>query len=479
MPQIVKSIDRPNNSDLCFSFALVEPKKCWPSGSLSWQVCKERDWIGNCEENIGYPVNENSITDDTNGTYALIYSFEGFDRDYAYAGISLTVDEKIIAYTTIRRPFRAYVSRIWGYSLMPKNAFTDLKSDQLTVTLRLFKNDASISVPSGTGTYVYSIAEGKFTLLTGEWQETSSLDTPIDSPGAAFVENHYIYCPGGWGSARGTFHYAEINSNGTLGEWAATKSMPNSHHTQSSATSYDGVIYLVGGHQPNWWTSSVYYAVPNSDGSISSWISTTSLPSSKGGSGAFGYNGYLYSTGGTNSYSGGQNALTEVRYAQINSNGSIGSWQSTTALPVGRCYHGATAYNGYVYIVGGEYAGPSKTATEVLYAPIYSGGTIGSWQQTTSLPSSEGSNLPSCKVFALDDYLYLCKLWGKNYRAVINSDGTLGAWVEWEAISLDQPNDFIGTYTMDPDTKHLYGLGGRLSDGTVTSDKVYYISLEP
>ncbi|PXF56192.1 MAG: hypothetical protein C4B58_14320 [Deltaproteobacteria bacterium] len=309
------------------------------------------------------------------------------------------------------------------------------------------------------------------------WQETSPLDTPIDSPGAGFVENGYIYCPGGWGDARGTFHYAMINADGSLGTWQATTSMPGNHHTQSSATSYNGVIYLVGGHRPQWWIRDVYYAVPEADGSISTWISTSPLPAVKGGSGAFCYDGYLYSTGGTSGYAGGRNALTEVLYAEINVDGSIDSWQTTTPLPAGRCYHGATAYNGYAYIVGGVYAGPTTTAVEVLYSPVQSNGETGAWQKTTPLPIEEGPNLLNSKIFPVDDYLYLCTGQGGNYRAAINADGTLGAWQKWQNIGLDEPGDYVGTYTLDPDTKHIYGLGGRLSDGTTTSDKVYYISL--
>ncbi len=314
---------------------------------------------------------------------------------------------------------------------------------------------------------------GKIASCNG-WTETSSLDTPINSPGAAFVENGYIYSPGGWVIAHGTFHYAPVNTDGSLGTWQATTPMPNRHHTQSSATSYDGAIYLVGGHQPNWWVNRVYYSVPEIDGSISSWSSTTSLPRVKGGSGTFGYNGYLYSTGGTNGYSGGQNALTEVLFAQINSDSSIGNWQATSSLTTGRCFHGATGYNGFAYIVGGEYAGPSRTAVEVLFAPIQNNGEIGTWVETTMLPAEEGDNLVSCKIYAIDGYLYLLKTKGLNYRAQINIDGSLGEWSAWKDISSDEPDGYIGAHVIDVGNKVFYGIGGMTGDGAEASDKVYY-----
>ena len=87
-----------------------------------------------------------------------------------------------------------------------------------------------------------------------------------------------------------------------------------------------------------------FYAPINSNGTIGSWAATTTWPASspampaRDGFGAVAYNGYLYVWGGRSGASGGD--CTAARdycngtfYAPINSNGTIGSWAATTTWP--------------------------------------------------------------------------------------------------------------------------------------------------
>jgi hypothetical protein len=98
---------------------------------------------------------------------------------------------------------------------------------------------------------------------------------------------------------------------------------------------------------------------------------------------------------------GGTTGTSTVLYAPINASGTIGSWQQTQPLPFTERYHPSFAYNGYAYVVGG-YANGADTSS-VLYAPINASGTIGSWQQTQSLPFTERYH-PS---FAYNGYAYV------------------------------------------------------------------------
>ena len=79
-----------------------------------------------------------------------------------------------------------------------------------------------------------------------------------------------------------------------------------------------------------------------------------------------------------------------VYMSPINPDGSLGDWiVASPALPHGgNDTHAAVAYNGYIYDFGGEYneGAGDVISDRVYYAPIGSDGTIGSWATTTPLP---------------------------------------------------------------------------------------------
>ena len=95
------------------------------------------------------------------------------------------------------------------------------------------------------------------------------------------------------------------------------------------------------------YNSNIYTVVYSSySPSITGWIKSTSLPQNIQNATSITYNGYIYEIGGTggNGDITGPN-LSTVYYAPINSNGTIGSWNLTTALP--SLYGSVTEYNGY------------------------------------------------------------------------------------------------------------------------------------
>ncbi len=127
------------------------------------------------------------------------------------------------------------------------------------------------------------------------------------------------------------------------------------------------------------WTADdndVQYAAINSNGSLSEpsncpalasgntiWCESTALPTARQGLNAATYDGYLYIMGGQASATGGDCTTSTflcngVYYAPINNNGGIGNWTQSTnftssSMPA-RDYFGTVAYNGYVYLMGGQ-----------------------------------------------------------------------------------------------------------------------------
>ena len=252
------------------------------------------------------------------------------------------------------------------------------------------------------------------------WNTTTSLPTATRSA-TSVVYNGYVYEIGGYnGSAIAAVEYAPINSNGTLGSWSATTSLPTATYGATSVV-YNGYVYEIGGCSSICPTTTVEYAPINSNGTLGSWSATTSLPQTTYSAASVVYNGYVYEIGG---YTGIAIVAT-VEYAPINSNGTVGSWSATTSLPISTFYAASMVYNGYLYEIGGE------LTTTVEYALINSNGTIGSWTATTSLPIATynaTSEVYNGYVYEIGGYTGTSVVATVEY-APINSDGTIGSWI--------------------------------------------------
>jgi N-acetylneuraminic acid mutarotase len=260
----------------------------------------------------------------------------------------------------------------------------------------------------------------------GTWNTTSGFSGGRRSHAAA-AHNGYMYILGGYGASYfNDVQYAPINSDGTLGTWNATSSFTQARmgHT---AVAHNGYLYIVGGHYTTTYFNDVQYALLNSDGSVGTWSATTSLAVSRSDHTSMVYNGYLYVMGGWTSPGGTSNA---VLYAQLNNNGTVGTWTSTTNLATGIYSAAASVYNGYVYVVGGNIAGATPVDT-VQYAPVHADGSVGPWDQTSPFTTARRFHATA----AANGFLYILGgqtasngLLGDVQSAPIHTNGTTGVW---------------------------------------------------
>jgi hypothetical protein len=214
---------------------------------------------------------------------------------------------------------------------------------------------------------------------------------------SSVVYKGYVYLIGGLagGSVRlSDVLYAPVNSDATVGwasgspcgtAWCTTTSLPNAL-SESTAVLYGGYVYMMGGiNSAASYVPDTIYAPLNSNGTVGSWLVTTSLPTARAGSGSFAANGYMYIVGGTNAV-----AFSDSYSAPINSNGNLGSWSGGPSMSTVRSYFGLVAYNGYSYATGGGGAGFTSS---VEYASINSQPRVASYSKLVDLGSS--SNLTS------------------------------------------------------------------------------------
>ena len=161
----------------------------------------------------------------------------------------------------------------------------------------------------------------------------------------------------------------QLKPDGTIGSWATLSTMPAVMYAHS-AVAANGYLFVTGGYTGAAAVSTVYSAPINSDGTVGTWATLSTIPATRFRHSTVAYNGYLFVIGGQ--------TVSTVYSAPINSNGTIGAWATLSTLPVTLRYHSAVAYNGYLFAIAGYNDAPSSAST-VYSAPIKSYGTIGSW----------------------------------------------------------------------------------------------------
>ena len=247
----------------------------------------------------------------------------------------------------------------------------------------------------------------------------------------AAVYNGYLYVLGGRNTTTwyNSVEYAPLNSDGTVGTWQTTTSFATARADHATAI-WNGYIYVLGGCSGTPAITSNQYAAINTDGTLGNWSSTTALPQATCEHAAAAYNGYMYVMGGTDNTTN----YTAVYRSTINaSTKALGAWSSMSALNSARRNSPkAVVNNGYLYVVGGATPAAFEQALRVEYAKINADGTLGTWNLTTALPERRES--PGVEVYNGRLYVALGNTGGGNVRTVLSApfvgaDGQLGDWV--------------------------------------------------
>jgi hypothetical protein len=287
----------------------------------------------------------------------------------------------------------------------------------------------------------------------GTWNTTIDLPSSVDRDGfAAVPSNDYVYIVGGCtatdvGSACTSVindtKYARICADtsttdgcngtvGTLGTWHTTSSFTNARQALN-AVAYNGNLYVLGGGgttSPGTLYNDVQHAPINNGGggSTNSWADQGATGAGRVQLGGTTYNGFVYIAGGcTGNLGAGALGCTtlgmqsDIKYAAMGDNGTIGSWNSAgAAFSSARSGLAMTAYNGYVYIIGGCSAGNSGDCTtyqsDIQYALICTGsnsgvdgcgataGTIGNWHAN---PNSFSTGRYGLTGLVSNGYMYI------------------------------------------------------------------------
>ncbi len=276
----------------------------------------------------------------------------------------------------------------------------------------------------------------------GGWSEVSVTD---ELP----MGLEYVY-----GSAQ-----ASSGAMGTPGEvWAWTESDYGPTYNRvyfDLVAPGNGFLYAIGP-----WYDTEYVPI-NPDGSVGEWQFTTNMSTDRMGVAAVAPgNGYIYAVGGGPN---GDDALTTIERAEILPDGSLGEWEVlTSTLVYPRSWHNVVAPgNGYLYALSGYEAHQTTSYTSTEYCEIYPAGTLGPWQE---LEATVNHTRDMAGAVAYNGYIYI--VGGEDWNlgsdataeyAKINPDGTLGDFV-MSPNELNNARDTFGLVEVDG---VLYAIGGR------------------
>jgi hypothetical protein len=239
----------------------------------------------------------------------------------------------------------------------------------------------------------------------GTWQTT----TPFMNGRRGHTSVAYngnLYVMGGTPSGGGLLNdvqFAPIHADGSIGAWQFTVPFNYGRLSHSSVV-YNGYLYVIQGFSgsaanplPDIQRA---YIFPN--GSLSGWQNVASFVPPRWGHKSVAYNGFIYSLGGSN-YNGSYYTLNNAQYTAVYPDGSLGGWQNTTTFSPSVDGPGLVQYNGYLVLAGG-YNIPSGCVNEVKFARINPNGTLRSWQTTMS---PYEPNRSSNGVAEYNGYLYI------------------------------------------------------------------------
>ena len=219
--------------------------------------------------------------------------------------------------------------------------------------------------------------------------------------------------------------------NYDINAWSTdTNQIPNINLDTVTSTSYNGFVYTVGPMYGN--VTYTYFAKLNPNGGTNGWSQTSSINQYLYGSTLSAYNGYLYIIGGSDSVGNFSNQVFE---AKINSDGTLSQWQlDSSTLPGSVINASSIAIGDTLYVVGGQtaYLSGQLGQNTIYEASINQDGSLGNFStDPITLPTA----LASASLVSYLNKLYVIGGVDENgtflntiFYSSINSNGTLSQW---------------------------------------------------
>lgn len=183
--------------------------------------------------------------------------------------------------------------------------------------------------------------------------------------------------------------YTQFQAGGSFGPWVST-SPRTIDRFGYRAVSNGEYIYLIGGQtEPNVCTNIVEYAVISPNGSLTTWVQTSSFSTPRMAPAVAISGNYIYVIGG---HDNAGNPYNTVQHAEILSDGSLSNWNAIPSpTQTARPYSAAVARNGFIYVFGGAVNSfNTNTVERAEINPIT--GLLDSWTYDKALIEPRGDS---------------------------------------------------------------------------------------
>lgn len=262
-----------------------------------------------------------------------------------------------------------------------------------------------------------------------------------------------------------------------LDGFVQTSSLPQQNSSSSSVVVGNN-LYLIGGGDATSYSRSILKAVINSDGTLGAWETAGQLPVSRFWHKAIEKGGYIYVLGGAYQVGNISQVSTtdSVISSKIKPDGTISNnWSVLNSIPdkIGRFSHIVSGNN--LYLFGGiktTHPSTNEFVSENVYkTEILEDGTIGNWTIVNSLPKK----IAESTTFEINDKIYLVGGMDEQKKALKTTyQGIImsNGHIQWSQIS-DLPIPLRRASSMNTDGKSALVMGGYT--GTDFSDKIYSI----
>ncbi|MGB9623358.1 MAG: hypothetical protein ACPMAQ_00710 [Phycisphaerae bacterium] len=327
--------------------------------------------------------------------------------------------------------------------------------------------------------------------ILASWTQTSSLPVGLTDHCVLYY-NGYVYSFGGrkdgtTAEQRGNdfAYYAPVNSDGSIGAWQATTSLP-AKRAVGGVYAYNGRIYYWGGWDETFTTKNTcWYTTQNPDGTIGPWtVSSVTIPPSAAadqmdafGRGVMGFGDTLYIVNGEDN----NGTLTnKCYYSKIQPDGDYGPWVETSATPTASWFHGVLTFAGtsenYIYWMGGNFGGTNQA--EVYRAQINADGSLGAWSGA-GLPNLPNPRYEHGVALAGNTAIIVAGLYGSTpnttvyFTKIDPATGTIGAWYTGAPYPIAVSRNSAVAYQAGGKW-YVLGVGGGPYSGATRSPQCYY-----
>ena len=239
---------------------------------------------------------------------------------------------------------------------------------------------SNVNIANGGVSAQYKMAS------VADWAATNSLPQYLKGHQVVTWRN-YVYCVGGFNGSNpvSNVYRATQQDNGISG-WTELTALPVALRDMAVAVTQNQLI-VMGGRNNNGVSDKMYAAPLNDDGSIGAWQELPiTLPQPCWGLRAVEALGSLYIIGGANTDT--ENDATDKVYRlTVSAMGEVTAITEVANLPEARNGHAVAAYDSKIIVTGGYDATFTQKNT-VYTVDVNLDGSLGTWETQTALPNA-------------------------------------------------------------------------------------------